>query len=222
MGQILHIETATKVCSIAIGKEGEVLDYIDIKEDEYSHSEKLNLAIIDLLKKNNLTFDSLDAIAIGSGPGSYTGLRIGTSSAKGFCYGKNLPLISINTLEALCYLTPEVKGTKIPLIDARRMEVYGGVFSDSNKRLKKDFNLVVDESAFSDIEGEKYLFGNGAQKLKEVLKNNPSINFIDNILCSAKGMVKVAEEKYNSKDFEDVAYFEPNYGKEFYTVPSKK
>jgi tRNA threonylcarbamoyladenosine biosynthesis protein TsaB len=222
MALILNIETATKVCSIAIGKDGKTIDFIDILEDEYSHSEKLNLSIVELFERNNLTFDNLDAIAISSGPGSYTGLRIGTSSAKGFCYGKDLPLISVNTLEELCHLTSIESGIKIPLIDARRMEVFGAVFSANNERVQEDFNLVIDETTFYEIEGEKYLFGNGANKLKEVLANNASIHFIDNIHCSATGMVSVSEEKYNNKNFEDVAYFEPNYGKEFYSVPSKK
>ena len=114
MALILSIETATKVCSIALGKEGELIDFTDILEDEYSHSEKLNLSIIELLGKSKITFDELDAIAISSGPGSYTGLRIGSSSAKGFCYGKNIPLIGINTLEAMCFLAPISSGTKIP------------------------------------------------------------------------------------------------------------
>ena len=222
MALILNIETATKVCSIALGKDGDTQDFIDIKEDDYSHSEKLNITIVKLLDKNNVSFDDIDAIAISSGPGSYTGLRIGASSAKGFCYGKNIPLIAVNTLEAICYLTPEVDGIKIPVIDARRMEVFGGVFSKENERLKNDFNLVIDENSFLEIKGEKYIFGNGAEKLREVLKNNPSIHFLEHVMCSARGMVKLAEEKFNNKNFENVAYFEPNYGKEFYTVPSKK
>lgn len=222
MALILNIETATKVCSIALGKDGKTLDFIDILEDDYSHSEKLNLSIIELLATNNLTFDNLDAVAVSSGPGSYTGLRIGSSSAKGFCYGKNIPLIGVNTLESMCHLTSCESGVKIPVIDARRMEVFGAVFSITNQRVKDDFNEVVTENSFSDIEGEKYLFGNGAAKLKEVFAHNSTIHFIDDIYCSARGMVKIAEEKYNLKEFEDVAYFEPNYGKEFYTVPSKK
>ncbi len=222
MALILSIETATKICSIALGRDGKTIDFTDILEDEYSHSEKLNISILSLLKKNNLSFDEIDAVAISSGPGSYTGLRIGTSSAKGFCYGRDIPLIGVNTLEALCHLAPIDSGVKIPLIDARRMEVFGSVFSENNKRAKVDFNEVVTENSFSDIEGEKYLFGNGASKLKEILKQDNSIHFIDNIFCSARGMVQIAEEKYNLKEFEDVAYFEPNYGKEFYTVPSKK
>ena len=175
-----------------------------------------------LLKKNNLTVQNLDAIAISSGPGSYTGLRIGASSAKGFCFGLDIPLISVNTLEALCHMTDVSEGVKIPLIDARRMEVFGSVFNYENAQLNKDFNLVIDSSSFSDIEGIKYLFGNGAKKLKEELKDNKTVNFIDNIECSARGMVTLSEEKFQEKIFEDVAYFEPNYGKEFYTVPSKK
>jgi tRNA threonylcarbamoyladenosine biosynthesis protein TsaB len=222
MALILNIETATKVCSIALGKDGNLLGYTDINEDEYSHSEKLNIAIVELLKNNNLSFDDLDAVGISSGPGSYTGLRIGTSSAKGFCYGKDIPLISVNTLEELCHLSPIESGIKIPLIDARRMEVFGAVYSHDNKRIQEDFNLVIDEDSFANIEGEKYLFGNGADKLKEALANNTTVHFIDGIVCSARGMITVAEDKFNTNDFEDVAYFEPNYGKEFYTVPSKK
>lgn len=222
MALILNIETATKVCSVALGKDGETLDFIDILEDDYSHSEKLNLSILELLAKNELTFDNIEAVAISSGPGSYTGLRIGSSSAKGFCYGKNIPLIGVNTLEAMCHLAPIDSGVKIPVIDARRMEVFGSVFSDNNQRLKDDFNEIVTEHSFSDIEGEKYIFGNGAEKLKEILKVNTSIHFINDVFCSARGMISLAEEKFQQKDFEDVAYFEPNYGKEFYTVPPKK
>jgi tRNA threonylcarbamoyladenosine biosynthesis protein TsaB len=205
-----------------LGKDGETIDFIDVLEDDYSHSEKLNLSILELLAKNELTFDNIEAVAISSGPGSYTGLRIGSSSAKGFCYGKNIPLIGVNTLEAMCHLAPIDSGVKIPVIDARRMEVFGSVFSDNNHRIKDDFNEIVTEQSFSDIEEEIYIFGNGAEKLKEVLKINTSIHFINDVFCSARAMVSIAEEKFQQKDFEDVAYFEPNYGKEFYTVPPKK
>jgi tRNA threonylcarbamoyladenosine biosynthesis protein TsaB len=116
MGVILNIETATKVCSIALGKKGQLLDYIDILEDGYSHSEKLNVSIVDLLKRNNLSLTDLDAVAISEGPGSYTGLRIGTASAKGFCYGKDIPLIAVNTLEALANRTEIKEGVKVPLV----------------------------------------------------------------------------------------------------------
>lgn len=222
MALILSIETATKVCSIALGENGKTIDFTDILEDDYSHSEKLNISIQALLKKHGFTFDSLDAVAISSGPGSYTGLRIGTSSAKGFCYGKDIPLIAINTLEALCQLTTIESGVKIPVIDARRMEVFGAVFSHENQNITPDFNLVIDENSFSEIKEDKYLLGNGSAKLKEVLSANKTVHFIDNIHCSARGMVWLAEEKFTKNEFADLAYFEPNYGKEFYTVPSKK
>lgn len=222
MGLILNIETATKVCSIAIGKEGELIDFIDILEDGYSHSEKLNLSIVDLLKRNNLKIGKLDAIAVSEGPGSYTGLRIGTASAKGFCYGKNIPLIAVNTLEALGNMTTIEDGVKIPLIDARRMEVFGGVFGIKNEEITHSFNYVIEEDSFDHIKENKYFFGNGAEKLKEVFLNKEGYNFIENIKCSARGMVAVSEKKYTNKEFVDTAYFEPNYGKEFYTVPAKK
>ena len=222
MALILNIETATKVCSIALGKNGALVDFIDIKEDNYSHSEKLNLSIIELLEKNKLTFNELDAIAVSMGPGSYTGLRIGTSTAKGFCYGKDIPLIAVNTLEALCYQIKLDEGLKIPLIDARRMEVFGGVYSSENKIVEENFNLVIDENSFSETNEKKFLFGNGADKLKEILEENETVEFIDDIFCTARGMVEISERKFNNQEFEDVAYFEPNYGKEFYTVTSKK
>jgi tRNA threonylcarbamoyladenosine biosynthesis protein TsaB len=222
MGVILNIETATKVCSIALGKEGKLIDFIDILEDGYSHSEKLNLSIVDLLKRNQISLDDLDAIAISEGPGSYTGLRIGTASAKGFCYGKDIPLIAVNTLEALANRTTIEEGVKIPLIDARRMEVFGGVFGIGNEEITHSFNYVIEEDSFAHIKENKHFFGNGAEKLKEVFLNKGGYNFIDNIECSARGMITVSERKYANKEFEDTAYFEPNYGKEFYTVPSKK
>lgn len=222
MGLILNIETATKVCSIALGKDGELIDYIDILEDGYSHSEKLNLSITDLLNRNKLSINNLDAIAVSEGPGSYTGLRIGTASAKGFCYGKNIPLIAVNTLEALGNMASIEEGVKIPLIDARRMEVFGGVFGINNEEITHSFNYVIEKDSFSHISENKYLFGNGAEKLKEFFLDQEGYTFIDNIECSARGMVHVSERKYKNEDFEDVAYFEPNYGKEFYTVPSKK
>lgn len=221
MGLILNIETATKVCSIALGKEGELVDFIDILEDGYSHSEKLNLSIIELLERNNLLLSNINAIAISKGPGSYTGLRIGTASAKGFCYGKDIPLIAVNTLEALGNMAAIEEGVKIPLIDARRMEVFGGVFGIKNEEIIPSFNYVIEEDSFDHIKENKHFFGNGAEKLKEVFENKEGYNFIDNIECSARGMVAVSERKYTSKEFEDTAYFEPNYGKEFYTVSKK-
>ena len=221
MGVILNIETATKVCSIALGKKGELIDYIDILEDGYSHSEKLNLSILDLLKRNDLSLNDINAIAVSEGPGSYTGLRIGTASAKGFCYGKDIPLIAVNTLEALGNMANIEAGVKIPLIDARRMEVFGGVFGIGNEEITHSFNYVIEEDSFDHIKENKYFFGNGAEKLKEVFLGKDGYNFIDNIECSARGMVAVSERKYTNKEFADTAYFEPNYGKEFYTTAKK-
>lgn len=217
MGLILNIETATKVCSVAIGKDGNLVDFIEVNDDDFSHSEKLNLFIIELLKRNNLELNHFDAIAISEGPGSYTGLRIGTSTAKGICYSLDIPLIAVNTLSELCELAPIETGTKIPMIDARRMEVYTAFYSPNNNIVTPQHNLIVDENSFNDL-GEVYLFGNGAAKFKALFKDNSNINFIDDIICSAKGMIKLSEQKLNNKSFEDTAYFEPNYGKEFYTT----
>lgn len=218
MNTILHIETATKVCSVAISENSTIIDLVEFRDDNYSHSEKLNLLIIDLLNQNNLTFNDISAVAISEGPGSYTGLRIGTSTAKGICYGKDIPLISVNTLQALCEIAPIENGIKVPMIDARRMEVFTAFYSQKNELIKADHNLIVDLNSFDHYNEDLYLFGNGALKLKKLLSDKKHIHFIDDIHCTARGMIKIASEKLNNQDFVDLAYFEPNYGKEFYTT----
>lgn len=218
MSYILHIETATKVCSVALSKGNELLNILEFHDENYSHSEKLNLLIIDLLKESQIDFKQLAAVAISSGPGSYTGLRIGASTAKGICYGLEIPLIAVNTLATLCEMTTIDKGIKVPMIDARRMEVFTAIYNQQNELIKPDYNLIVDENSFSDYQEPIYLFGNGASKLKEILNHNSNIHFLDHVKCSAKGMIKLASQKFIENDFVDVAYFEPNYGKEFYTT----
>jgi len=214
---ILNIETATKVCSIAIGKDGKILGFTDINEADFSHAEKLNLSIIDLLAKHKLKLKDFNAIAISEGPGSYTGLRIGTSTAKGICYGLDIPLISINTLASLANLAKITEGIKIPMIDARRMEVFTADFDNKNVQISKNTNLIIEKNTFDKYKQTIHLFGNGSDKLVTQFSDNKNIKFISNIECSARGMVTIAEKKFNSNDFVDVAYFEPNYGKEFYT-----
>ncbi len=222
MAIILNIETSTKVCSVALAKNKEVIDLIEHEDDNYSHSEKLNLFILELLEKNNLSFDDLDAVAISEGPGSYTGLRIGVSTAKGICYSKDIPLISVNTLEALCKLVSIEAGYKIPMIDARRMEVFMSVLTKNDEIHQEQTNEIISEDSFETFGDDVlYLFGNGAFKLKKLFSTRSNIHFIDNIKCSAKGMVHIAYQKFLTKDFVDTAYFEPNYGKEFYTTAKK-
>ena len=217
MALILNIETATKVCSIALGQNGNLMDYKDLNEANFSHAEKLNLLIVDLLAKNNLKLSEIDAVAISEGPGSYTGLRIGTSTAKGICYGLDIPLVSVNTLESLSNLVKIKDGIKKPMIDARRMEVFTADFDINNNPVSENTNLIVEENSFDNYKETLHLFGNGSDKLKELLSINQNIKFISDIECSARGMVTISEKKFNENNFADVAYFVPDYGKEFYT-----
>ncbi len=219
MANLLHIETATKVCSVALSKNDKLIDCLEVHEADFSHSEKLNLLILELLDKTGLTFKDIDAIAVSGGPGSYTGLRIGVSSAKGICFACDIPLISVNTLEALAHQVNIASGMKIPMIDARRMEVYTSFYDINNQEVKKQHNLIVEEHSFDELNDYPiYLFGNGSNKLKDILVNKVNINFIDDIECTAKSMISLAYTKFSDKDFVDVAYYEPNYGKEFYTT----
>lgn len=222
MAIILNIETSTKVCSVALAKNEEVIGIIEYEDENYSHAEKLNLFILELLEKNNLSFNDLDAVAISEGPGSYTGLRIGVSTAKGICYAKDIPLIAVNTLEALCKQVTIETGYKIPMIDARRMEVFMSVRTPADDIHQEQTNAIISEDSFNSYENESiYLFGNGAQKLKSLFSEQPNIHFVDDIKCSAKGMIHLAYQKFLTQDFVDTAYFEPNYGKEFYTTAKK-
>lgn len=223
MALILHIETATKNCSIALAKNGVVLDWIEEYSEQYSHAERLHIFIEQLFEKSIYTLQDLDAIAVGKGPGSYTGLRIGVSSAKGLCFGLKIPLISIDTLTILANGQRTMEfDYLIPMIDARRMEVYTAVFNPDLSFEKEIHALVVEENSFEAYHDKKLLcFGNGAQKCKDILIHENNI-FLNDIHPSAKDMVDLSFDKFQRKDFEDVAYFEPFYLKDFIALKSKK
>ncbi|SHI89691.1 tRNA threonylcarbamoyladenosine biosynthesis protein TsaB [Mesonia phycicola] len=217
MATILNIETTTTNCSVSIGVDGEVVILKEDKEGGYSHAEKLHVFIEEALAEANLTLKNLDAIAVSKGPGSYTGLRIGVSAAKGLCYSLNIPLISVSTLEALAHqvatLNTEVV---IPMLDARRMEVYTAVYSSDKKIISPIEAKILEansfEPYFNDFD-KVYFVGNGVDKFKEICPAE-NADFI-NALPSAKQMVQLAEYKYKKSDLEDVAYFEPYYLKDF-------
>lgn len=220
---ILNIETATKNCSVSISKNGKVIALKELCEANFSHAEKLHPFISDCLKEINLTFEELNAIAVSKGPGSFTGLRIGVSAAKGLCFALDIPLISILTLESLANAISIDNGLIIPLLDARRMEVYTAVFDKNHQSIKETFNHILEEQSFlSYLNKDKvYFLGDGTEKTKEIIKH-PNAVFLENYYPSAKEMASLSYQKFNDSKFEDLAYFEPFYLKDFYVTPSKK
>ena len=222
--KILHIETSSKNCSVAISDGLELLCLCEEVSENYKQSESLHTFVEWALEGAKISLKDLDAISLGKGPGSYTGLRIGASSAKGFCFGLHIPLIAINSLETM--IEPFLNqgfDFIIPLIDARRMEVYSAVFEGkSGDMISKTEAKVLDETSYQEYQEKKILFvGDGALKAKDILQL-PNADFNETIYPSAKYLVKKAVEKYNRKDFEDVAYFEPFYLKDFQGVKKKK
>jgi len=220
---ILNIETATKNCSVSISKNGDLIALKEICEANFSHAEKLHVFINDTLKEVNLKYENLNAIAVSKGPGSYTGLRIGVSSAKGLCFALDIPLISVLTLESLANAIKVDSGFIIPLLDARRQEVYTAIFDHNYIAIKKTFNYILDENSFLDFLdlGKVTFLGDGAKKTSELI-NHPNAIFLDNYFPSANEMVALSYKKFRLNDFEDVAYFEPFYLKDFYVTVSKK
>lgn len=226
---ILSIETATSICSVAIHQNGKIKASSDLFSEK-SHSGALAILIEQLLAHCDLDFKDLNAIAVSSGPGSYTGLRIGLSTAKGLCFALNIPLISVSSLDSMTYQVMSFAPTNnktlfVPMLDARRMEVFYKIISADFKEFKELGNLILEESSFDKYLAEDsivLLFGNGADKAKELLKYKPKITIIENVNPSASFMGLLAFRKFENSNFEDLAYFEPNYGKEFYSPVSKK
>jgi tRNA threonylcarbamoyladenosine biosynthesis protein TsaB len=219
---ILNIETATKNCSVSIAHNGETVSLKEINNGGYSHAEKLHEFIKDVIKEAKIKITDIDAIAVSKGPGSYTGLRIGVSAAKGLCFALNIPLISVSTLKSLAHSVSISNGIIIPLLDARRMEVYSEVFKNKNS-IRNVLAEIIDETSFSKYlnESEVYFLGDGAEKCKELITHK-NANFIDNKFPSAKEMSLLSFEKYKKNDIEDVAYFEPFYLKDFLVTKPKK
>ncbi|MEZ4889234.1 MAG: tRNA (adenosine(37)-N6)-threonylcarbamoyltransferase complex dimerization subunit type 1 TsaB [Crocinitomicaceae bacterium] len=218
---ILHLETATKVCSVAISKNGQLIALKESDDSEYLHGEVITLFIEDVLKQAQLSIQQLSAVAITSGPGSYTGLRIGVSTAKGLCFALSIPLISVDALYSLAYLAHQQHphSTICAMIDARRMEVFSAIYDTQLNMLKPISADILDESTYQQFE-PFIAIGDGAPKMQELWKNR-NIQFVTAILCSAKGQITKAYEKFNHQEFEDVAYFEPFYLKDFVSTAKK-
>lgn len=233
MALILSIETGTDVCSVALANNGELMALRESDEGR-DHAKKVALFVDELLRETGVQPDDLDAIAVGKGPGSYTGLRIGVSFAKGMCYALNIPLIAVGSLDALTEVAREDYDAGIldieddewavarlcPMVDARRMEVYAQVFDNEGKPISDVSAEVITEDSFSAWrnDGKLVIFGNGSSKCVETLSDALHVA----VAPSARGIVRLAEEAFNAGRFEDIAYFEPFYLKEFLVIPSKK
>ena len=220
---ILSIETATTNCSVSLSKEGETLVLKEDNNVNYSHAESLHVFINDVLETANIDKTQIDAIAVSKGPGSYTGLRIGVSAAKGLCYALDKPLISISTLHALAHQVNTQEGVIVPMLDARRMEVYAAIYDNKFNILRAIEAQILDELSFKEElkRGKVFFVGNGTEKTKALLGHENAI-YIDNKLPSANEMSALAFAKYKIGDTEDIAYFEPFYLKDFIALKPKK
>ncbi len=229
MPTLLNIETTSLVCSVGISRNAGLIALREDHSTEYSHSSLLTVFIEDTLKEAGIKPAEISAVAVSQGPGSYTGLRIGVSAAKGFCYALNIPLLAVDTMRALTQnalrklyemkdnVPPTDAGILFcPMIDARRMEVYYALFRDNLSTVENTRAQVVNENTFSNLLQEKKVvfFGNGAQKCREVI-HSPNAFFLPDVWPSAQGMIKEAEQKFRRKEFVDLAYFEPFYLKDF-------
>lgn len=234
MAMILNIETSTEVCSVSLAKDGETL-FLKESTEGMNHSRLLTVFIEQLFSENKVEIQSLDAVAVSKGPGSYTGLRIGVSVAKGLCYGLGIPLISVSSLESMGIYTalnraqfgqekPEDELLFCPMIDARRMEVYTALYNTAGEEIKPITAEIITEDFLSAELGKNRIlfFGNGAAKCKSLLKAQNAV-FAGPGATSAVFMQALSEKKYRLQQFEDVAYFEPFYLKNFVaTVPRNK
>ncbi len=215
MARILCLETATTNCSVGIAEDGKLISLKEDNSKNYSHAEKLHVFINEILEENDLNAEELDAVAVSKGPGSYTGLRIGVSAAKGLCFSLNIPLISIPTLQLLAKKLEGESDLVIPMLDARRMEVYSAVFDSAGNQLRETKAEVLEENSFEGyLEKKVHFIGNGVAKFEEICKS-PNAVFHKMEFPSAKEMAQIAEMKYKKSDIEDVAYFEPYYLKDF-------
>ncbi|MBO5400071.1 MAG: tRNA (adenosine(37)-N6)-threonylcarbamoyltransferase complex dimerization subunit type 1 TsaB [Alistipes sp.] len=231
MSLILCIETGTDICSVGLARDGEL---ISLRESDQGrdHAKRLGVFVDELLRETGVMPDELDAVAVGKGPGSYTGLRIGVSFAKGLCYGLQIPLVAVCSLDALAEVAIEDheagildveawdEATLCPMVDARRMEVYTCLYNAKGEPQGEVSAEIIDGESFADVrrEGQLVIFGNGAAKCREVLSDATYIN----ITPSARGLARLAQQRLSAGEVEDIAYFEPFYLKDFVVIPSKK
>lgn len=231
MSLILCIETGTDICSVGLSRDGELISLRESDEGR-DHARNVALFVDELLRENDIAAEELSAVAVGMGPGSYTGLRIGVSFAKGLCYGLQIPLVAVGSLDSMVQVTREDHEAGIidvdnwndavlcPMVDARRMEVYTQMFDTQGQPLNEVKAEIVTEESFKEWRNERQLviFGNGAAKCREVLNDATYIN----VTPSARGLAALAHQRLEAGQTEDIAYFEPFYLKDFIIIPSKK
>lgn len=231
MSLILCIETGTDICSVGLSRDGELISLRESDEGR-DHARNVALFVDELLRENDIAAEELSAVAVGMGPGSYTGLRIGVSFAKGLCYGLQIPLVAVGSLDSMVQVAREDHEAGIidvdnwndavlcPMVDARRMEVYTQMFDTQGLPLNEVKAEIVTEESFKEWRGERQLviFGNGAAKCREVLNDATYIN----VTPSARGLAVLAHQRLEAGQTEDIAYFEPFYLKDFIIIPSKK
>ncbi|MEL6484927.1 MAG: tRNA (adenosine(37)-N6)-threonylcarbamoyltransferase complex dimerization subunit type 1 TsaB [Bacteroidota bacterium] len=218
MIRILNLETATTNCSVSAFENMDLALLKENNAQSYSHSEQLHVFIQEVMSELGWSFSQLDAVAISKGPGSYTGLRIGVSAAKGLCFSVDVPLISVPTLQSMAtQVSVGDHEVVIPVLDARRMEVYSAVYDENHEEIRETRAEIIDENSFSDFQdyNKVWVVGNGAEKCQDILGHNPSFTFDTHLVPSAKEMGPLALAKFKAEAFEDVAYFEPYYLKDF-------
>jgi tRNA threonylcarbamoyladenosine biosynthesis protein TsaB len=227
---ILNIETATEVCSVALARDGKLLSLRD-SNSGFTHSENITVFIDAVIQETGTSLAALDAIAVSKGPGSYTGLRIGVSTAKGICFALDKPLLAVPTLQSLAWrFTNKTSDLKLqtsnlfcPMLDARRMEVYCAVYDSELNELEPTAANIIDKNSFEKFLAEKkvFFFGSGAMKCKSVI-NHPNAVFMDDVFASAASMIPLSEKLFAVKKIEDAAYFEPFYLKDFVAGKNSK
>jgi len=216
LSYILNIETSTTNCSVSLFKDSELVSFKQEDDQNYSHSKRLHLFINDVLQDSKVSPKDLSAISVSKGPGSYTGLRIGVSSAKGLCFALGIPLISVDTLDAFANQIESRDGFIVPLIDARRMEVYSSVYDKNFTKIRETRAEILTKDSFQEYlkTSNVYFLGNANEKTKSII-DNPNAFFVDNKLPSSIEIGMLASQKFMSNDFENAANFEPFYLKEF-------
>ena len=218
MSFILNIESSSTNCSVSLTKNGDLISIKENNDEKYSHSTKLHSFINEVISDSKITINELSAIAVSKGPGSYTGLRIGVAAAKGLCFSLDIPLISVSTLLILSKQIKISSGLILPVLDARRNEVYSAIYDANYKLVKKESPKLIDSKSFENFSNDNqlYFIGSGQQKCRELIQSNNNLIFHNKeTLPSSKEMADISYQKFISSDFEDLAYFEPAYLKNF-------